>query len=325
MDEQQYIILAKYLDGEATEAEIRDIELWLASDPKHQQSFEEMKLLWQESEDLLQSPSFNTTAAWNKVSGSIREYKTQEPAKVISIGKWQKYMLAAAAVIVIGIVSLWNILSSGNNHVIAQNSNIEVTLPDGSIVNLREGSELEYPKTFKEAERNVVLKGEAFFKVARNEKQPFVIDAGKADVRVLGTSFNVKQSTDIVTVIVSTGKVAVSNKENRNASVILTTGEKATVSGSEIKETAVADSNYRYWQNGILRFSNNKLSEVITALEEYTSEKIELSASFPQDRKEQNITISFQHQNVEDMLTEICLIGNCRWTKQNDIYIVLSK
>ncbi|MBD0255118.1 MAG: FecR domain-containing protein, partial [Cytophagales bacterium] len=85
------------------------------------------------------------------------------------------------------------------------------TLPDGSIVWLSSRAELTLAAGFNGAERTVFLKGEAFFKVAKNPRKPFAVHTGAVVARVLGTSFNVK--TDAtgrrVEVSVTEGKVSV--------------------------------------------------------------------------------------------------------------------
>ena len=66
----------------------------------------------------------------------------------------------------------------------------KVILSDGSEVWLNAESSLEFPSAFTSKERRVNLKGEAYFKVARNEQNPFIVTTDKMQVRVLGTEFN---------------------------------------------------------------------------------------------------------------------------------------
>ena len=85
-----------------------------------------------------------------------------------------------------------------------------VILSDGSIVTLEPGSRLTYPPTFDGRQRKVYLRGEAFFEVAKNPAQPFLVYTGSSVVRVVGTSFRLKasgQSPDQIAV--RTGRVLV--------------------------------------------------------------------------------------------------------------------
>jgi len=88
-------------------------------------------------------------------------------------------------------------------------------LPDGTRVWVNQNTEIEYPVHFAENERNIVLKGEAFFEVARDSSRPFVITSGSIKTTVLGTSFNVKAYEDKTTEVqVRTGKVKVEGEAN---------------------------------------------------------------------------------------------------------------
>ena len=86
-------------------------------------------------------------------------------------------------------------------------------MPDGSRIFLNRNSEFSYRSNFGDRNRNVTLTGEAFFEIAPDAAKPFIIDAGNARVKVVGTSFNVitNNSRSAVEVFVKTGKVMLSN------------------------------------------------------------------------------------------------------------------
>lgn len=86
-----------------------------------------------------------------------------------------------------------------------------VSLTDGSTVLLQPGATLDYPVQFKGPNREVMLMGEAFFRIAHNPKQPFLVLAGGMVTKVLGTSFSIRANEADPTVIVEvkTGRVAV--------------------------------------------------------------------------------------------------------------------
>lgn len=85
-----------------------------------------------------------------------------------------------------------------------------VILSDGSTVILEQGSRLIYPPRFEGRHRKVYLSGEAFFEIAANPEQPFLVYTNNSVVRVVGTSFRIKaagQSSDRIAV--RTGRVLV--------------------------------------------------------------------------------------------------------------------
>ncbi len=93
-------------------------------------------------------------------------------------------------------------------------SRSEVRLPDGTTVILNAGSYISYSDEFNNSNRNVTLKGEAYFRVEKNELVPFIVNAGPLSITALGTEFNVKAYDDedsIETTLVE-GKVAISRE-----------------------------------------------------------------------------------------------------------------
>lgn len=100
-------------------------------------------------------------------------------------------------------------------HVVNETAlNQKIELKDGSYVLLEPGSGLSYPQNFQE-NREVHLKGEAFFQVTSNKRQPFYVYSGNVITHVVGTSFRVNASDEKgkITVSVKTGKVSVYSKK----------------------------------------------------------------------------------------------------------------
>ena len=108
------------------------------------------------------------------------------------------------------------------------------TLPDGTLVTLNSDTKVFYPKKFGRKTREISIEGEAFFEVKPNKNKPFIIHAGKAQIKVVGTSFSVSAypETKLVEVIVQTGKVQVMNKMAetlQTEELILAPGDKGTL------------------------------------------------------------------------------------------------
>jgi len=107
----------------------------------------------------------------------------------------------------------------------------QVILPDGSIVWINAGSTLKYNSD--NTNRTVILDGEAYFKVAKNEKMPFIVNTSDIQITALGTEFNVKSYTGdgfVVTTLIE-GKVAIRKRAKQNfekSTILLTPNQKAT-------------------------------------------------------------------------------------------------
>lgn len=174
-----------------------------------------------------------------------------------------------------------------------------ILLSDGTTVWLNRNSKLHYPKKFVGRSRQVKLEGEAFFVVAKNAEQPFVIETNHSEVTVLGTSFNVDTDTASTTVQVSTGKVKVKSTFS-NSETELLPNEMARATTKELEKTQINNPNYLAWKTGIFIFDNTPLNIVVEELNRYYEKPIVLnteknnllfSARFERDKQEHIIEI----------------------------------
>lgn len=159
-----------------------------------------------------------------------------------------------------------------------------VVLPDGTQVSLNSNTKLKYPKKFTGDRREVTIEGEAFFQVKPNKHKPFIIHAGDAQIKVLGTSFNVNAYPEAkkVEVIVETGRVQVTNNTLptvQTNELILTPGDKGTLdyANHALSKTTNLDPNFLAWKTHDLYFKSTSLSEVIYNLEKTYKIKIRLA------------------------------------------------
>lgn len=147
-----------------------------------------------------------------------------------------------------------------------------ITLADGTVVWLNAMSELKYPVRFDGKERRVELKGEAYFQVKHNADQPFYVGIGDYQIKVLGTSFNVKAYANDQNweTTLCTGSVNLEDVNNRN-NVILTPGEQAVCNRNthniEVKDVDVG--LYTAWTKGEFRFDNTSVEEIFTVLQRW--------------------------------------------------------
>lgn len=138
---------------------------------------------------------------------------------------WFRSSAAAAAILLLGLVSNYFSYNEGYKKQHSQLVTLEnplgmkssVILPDGSKVILNAGTVLTYPTAFISSEREVDIKGEAFFEVAHDGSRPFVVKAEEIRIKVLGTKFNVKayEEEENIEITLAEGKVGIGvvNKE----------------------------------------------------------------------------------------------------------------
>ena len=110
----------------------------------------------------------------------------------------------------------------------------QIQLPDGSVVRLNSSSSLTYDKNFGKNFREVNLTGEAFFDVTKDSSHPFLIHTKVIDIKVLGTSFNVRSYPNDANTETSLirGKVEVTVKNRANEKIYLQPNEKLVVANN---------------------------------------------------------------------------------------------
>ena len=144
----------------------------------------------------------------------------------------------------------------------------KVRLADGTLVYLNSATRMKYPVKFDEKERKVYLSGEAYFEVAKDPERPFFVEMEGVEVRVYGTSFNVNthQKGNVQTVLVK-GSIGVKVLSSGMESMIRP-GQMAEFKQGNTK-VDVKDVNvavYTDWKDGIFRFENQRLEDILTVL-----------------------------------------------------------
>jgi transmembrane sensor len=324
MDDQIYIIIAKVLDGQASQEERQQLDTWLSADPKNHAAYEDMKVVWQQSDLLFQQPVFSADKAWSHVSAVIKQAPPGPKARVISFPAWASYSMAAAAVLLIGLF-VFRQWSAQKITVAAADGNKHVTLPDNSIVELRQGSTLSYPRSFASNERKVMLDGEAYFDIVHKDDQSFVLNAQSVNVKVLGTSFMVSCDKGEAVVAVTSGRVQMTSRAKAGAPLILNKGEKGTMVNGKLVKQNLTDENFLYWKTHLITFADQPLEKVVAEMSVLTGRSIQLKADMQAVKKQQLVNISFHDQSLEDMLTDLCLIAGCQWSGDSTSYIIGEK
>lgn len=212
-------LIRRYQSGTCTEQEKELIEKWLESRNESKQA---SKLSTQERNEMLSDIS-------NSLFVKI-EYGVGKGRQVKMFTGWK--VAAAIALLAVSSYFVWQYVNTGSFTKIemlqASSTGDEVKktmLPDGSIIWLKGNSTLSYPEKFTGNKRNVVLTGEALFEVAKDPSHPFNISCGNMKATVLGTSFNIKETTANIEVLVLTGRVSLSST-NANQSIIVMPNEK---------------------------------------------------------------------------------------------------
>ncbi len=309
-------LLVKYLAGETTDEESSQIKVWL-KDEKNRKEFEALSLVWDQAGEITPLPEVDVDAAWDKVKSRISVPEKEAVVRDISGGKAMdkssiNWFLRVAAVIIplaVAVLGVWEYtnrevpwitMESGNNR-------IERALPDGSLVTLSKNSVFRYPSKFKKGHRDVELNGEAFFEVARDLQHPFIVHTQKAEVRVLGTSFNVNafDGNNAAEVIVESGKVAFYLSERKDRDYVeLERGDKAILDkqANIITNSEASEIDYYSRKSKTLIFERTEMSKVIEVLNSIFRTDIKLAN---QEIANCRLTATFRNQDVASILDVI--------------------
>ncbi len=154
-----------------------------------------------------------------------------------------------------------------NKMVVPRGGEYILQLSDGTKVHLNADTELKYPVNFSTTKREVYLKGEAYFEVTKNAKKPFIVHTYGSDVKVLGTSFNLKAYSDesLIKTTLIEGKVEV---QGGNNSRILIPGQQSALNKNtnDIIIKKVNTAIYTAWKDGRMIYNETPLSDILNDL-----------------------------------------------------------
>lgn len=159
---------------------------------------------------------------------------------------------------------------------VPRGESFKVVLCDGTEVWLNANSNFVYPTAFIGDERIVTLEGEAYFKVTKDPKRPFIVKTKTVQTRVLGTEFNIRSYTPEDThVVLINGKVEISNTKG-GSYTRLYPGEDAHLQsdGNFILAEVDLDS-YVYWKDGYFYFDDVTLKDIMQNLGRWYNVNIE--------------------------------------------------
>jgi transmembrane sensor len=262
------ILLYRCIQGTGSDADIKSAERWISASPANRSYYMHLKNIWDSSVDL----PVSTEHAFDKVMRSISPVNK----KTYILVQFRK--IAAILFLPLLVSTLWFSLNLNREHrklessyhtvSAAFGSYSSLTLPDGSKAWLNSGSQLSYPERFTENNRNVYLKGEAYFEVHSDKSRPFFVNAPYFRVRATGTKFNVdtynNQSIAVVTLV--EGQISVERPTDKNPELaFMHPGECLKYDTLTHHSSVFKTDTYKYiaWKDGKLVFRNDPLSEVV--------------------------------------------------------------
>ncbi len=329
-------LLAKYLCNEVNDLEKLEVETWVSLSVENREELEQSRKMLDTVDAYYKAESFNSEDAWKNITAKINppQMKVIQHKNIRKevVTRFYKYAAIIVFAVLLGSAGYYfgfrNKVTEVYSEIISTPTQVinEYTLPDGSVVALNSNSKLVFPKQFKGETREVTIEGEAFFDVKPNAEKPFIINAGNAQVKVVGTSFNVcaYPETETVEVVVETGKVQVISKINELTAgineVFLVPGEKGTLfnKSSALEKSENKNPNYLAWKTRDFMFAETPLNEVFRCLEKTYHVDIEVSDPRLNDLK---LSAQFDKKPIEFILNVVGLTFNLELKVENEQYI----
>ncbi len=312
-------LLVKYLTDEATLPEQKLVEEWIGASEANQHYFRHFQLIWDQSRQLAVTTTVDENKAWQKFQRRVRREEARKKRKGFG------WLQIAASILVI-VAAGWIIRSIFQSEtkppqILSVASVDEVkkdTLPDGSVATLNKHSVISYPSSFEGKTRKVQLKGEAFFNVKADKTKPFIIDVNDVQVRVVGTSFNVKSVRGTTEVIVETGIVQVTNN---GVTVELKAGEKTSLVDAEtlLQKQETEDRLYNYYVSKTFVCDNTPLWKLVEKLNEAYDANIRIEK---ESLRKLPLTVTFNQESLDtilDIISQTLMVKVSK--KENEIIL----
>lgn len=292
MEENELILLTKYIVGEASDDEKKIIVHWISEDPSHEAFYVELNAAWHQSNFYANAGGIDVDKAFNLFRERI--YKPKRKGFILQFSKLS--VAASLAVLIsIGVLILYVVEKKNNTApvfsqqiIVPKGHKEKIMLNDGTIVWLNAGSVLKVDNNYGKKNRFVYLEGEGYFEVVHHEDMVFTITTKEYTIRDIGTKFNIKSYTadSIFETAVMDGKISIEGRfsgDNKVSTIFLEKNAVLKVAHPLRKDTSAASpvnalpvvalknspnvDSYNYWKDDMLVFDNLSFKNIALQLE----------------------------------------------------------
>jgi transmembrane sensor len=325
--EEIYLLIARYLARQTSPDENEWLATWVAQAPANEQTFEQLKTVWQAS----QAPAApaETAAALHRLKARLAlPAPAVAPATLTPTRPW-RLRLARPLRLATIVLLLMSVLGGTyfytrpalavayRQYRTPAGRPQQLRLADGTLVTLAPQSQLRYPARFNEASRDVYLEGEAFFEVTKNPHRPFRVHSGAWVTQVLGTKFNVSavRGAGQLAVSLVEGKVQVLDNKD---SYLLAPGQQLRTDHAtgRIYRQAFSPAKVLAWRNNKLVFQNEKLADVAGQLERRYGVKLVFADPAT---AEVRLWATFDNEPLAAVLAALRLAGHLSYRQEGQV------
>lgn len=312
--EQQKLV--EFFRGTLDVDSSRSVEEWISMSDENRKVAENLYVLMFLDERVKAAGEVDVDKEFSEFRKKLQCGKSVHNSRIIPV--WVRAVAAAAALIVAflggGYLSVSKIEKSIQPIVASTKvgERSRITLPDGSKVWLNAYSTLKYSESYFPHRRNVVLQGEAYFEVKHNTSAPFLVTVGSAEIKVVGTKFNVRYNHDesYLTATLMEGAITFSSREKQMSST-LKPGEQVIYdrNGQQFYKRKLKNPSETFgWVDGKLLFENTSFEEIALSLERQYNVKIKFA-----DEKARHLKFNGEFEMADNIFN---ILGILELTKK---------
>lgn len=205
--------------------------------------------------------------------GHIAQSQMMRRVKRFYLSDMVKYAAAIALLFVCGLgiyTYMTPQINTMNTIIVPVGQRVNVLLSDGTNVWVNSGTKIQYPSLFSKGKREITLDGEAYFEVAKDSKNPFIVQTGKYDIEVLGTTFNVNayRDTDSFTVALLEGAIQIADRNEPSQTTVLSPRNQVVYKQGELIVEEIHDYDVYRWKEGLLCFDGILFKDLMAEFEQ---------------------------------------------------------
>ena len=314
------LMIRLFEDEQLEEKEYTDVKYWLKEHPEDQEYFTDLYKSYVNIESDRCVTDQLIQQQWQNFTQDV--IKAKSPVKTSKLIQW-KSISRYAAIFVLGVLLSSSVMWGYQNYVsqrlfsqvieVPFGGKSNIYLADGTEVLLNAGSQLKYNASFGQKKREVIIEGEAYFKVAKGKL--FDVKTKQGIITVVGTQFNVKQRDNYFEVICFEGIVKVSSN---NITKQLVAGETFQILNGKFTESKTTASSPK-WLENMSEFKAIPFEEVLAELERQYDVQITIKGA----DINRLFTGGFMHNNLENALKAITQPMNMTYNLNSSNLVII--
>ncbi len=305
-------LLTRFIHRETTPDEDQEVLRWILESDENRRTLDELI----QARNLAEIPKLdremNVEQEWEKFKHI--QIDSADKSRTLPISNWMKVAASILILIAVGLGSIFvndrisstELADSAVYFESPSGEKSKVVLADQTVVWLNSSSKLMYNAR---EPRNVQLEGEAYFEVTKDPKHPFVVKLNNgANIRVLGTKFNVRNYPDdqFVETTLEEGKVELFG-EKIPEPIQMTPGQQVLMKDSTYEIKDVDSELYSLWHKNELKFRDASFAELVPRIERWYGVQINID---PELQTRDYFTMTVKTESIRELFQMMQLTSN---------------